>query len=290
MTLRERSPRTVSNLKDDLANTKKELKDFPRQVAQMEALIGTHAFDKGIKGVSYATEAADREKRLTHAGEVQKLLVVQGEKLEGLLDREVRVPELPSGLLLPHDEIQLTPVLIPDMDDLTPEKMQRILNGEKSPYKDIFPEKYMQEVMSGRLPYPLGEPYIALVDRKVTRRNPDTPLSHAAGIEDLAGTPISHVRDSLRRDGRKAIRELHLDPEENAIKPLSAREAILFRWLGGNEDTVTTNSRRFGTDNYVVYDGREAAIDIKPGESSAAPTKLVVVTRPLAPEKYLKKH
>lgn len=284
---------TVSDLTGIVHTTEAQREQHDRLAEEKEYLLGSAYGKPGADGESHAM----RDQRIMAGLEKQQVVYAgianQAATLEGILDREVRVPEPPQSLLVPDQYIvrsrdpKLEPILIPDMSDLTPQEIQRIAAGGSSPYLLLYPREYFEGIAAGRLPFPTRRGYYALVDSRPTSEQPATPLSEAVKVEDLTHTPIAEVRRKSRGNAGTAKRLMAL-PSDAGIRPLSVRETGVVDALTGEGDRLITNTRVKGTELFTVYDTGKGEIQPRNGNRNGNPSRLVVVPGGLRREVYLR--
>ncbi len=270
---------------------------------QSEARLDAHrdgvSLTKSLLGASYDrygnVEDHRKEQGLVVANTSLTELVTQGKKLERAFDGEVRLPQVPDVLLDPEGvktltDAKLRPVMIPGFEGLDPKELARISEGKPSRFDRVLPRDYLEGVASGEFPRPGAEPYILYVDGVVNPKPdgtaPTTRLSTEAGLGNLAHTPIVDVKRTVRRTGQQALSNLGLDSSALTVKPISTREAGIVAAIKGQRKEVVTNTRIFGTDTHVVFEGD--GVRTTDGTQNGTPPRLTVVENDIIrPERYL---
>lgn len=247
---------------------------------QMKKILGDR-YDFGPDAV------ADHKKGKQLAAEAKALnvFVDHGTRLQRVIDGPLELPEIPDFLLDPQqaaalDTAVIRPIMIPGLPDFD-QALRRVDEGKPTMYDRLLPREYLKGVAAGRLPMPVTEPYIALVDGAVTGDKEATIFSKVAGLDNLAHTPVLEVQDTLATRGNGAIEAFGLNGDVFTAKAISVKEAAVVALLKSQRNEVVTSTHELGTDKHVVFDGRTSSISTTNGRENGRPPRLTIIQNEL---------
>jgi hypothetical protein len=252
------------------------------ETGRLKAMLGTR-YDIGPDAV------AAHQKGRTLAAEAKALdvFVDHGSRLQKVIDGPVVLPEIPDELLDPVqadalDTAVIRPIMIPGLPDFDA-ALTRVDEGRPTQYDKLLPRAYMEGVAAGRLPMPVTEPYIALVDGTVSdkKNKLTTKFASVAGLPNLAHTPVVEVRDTLEARGTQALDAFGLNGDVLTVEPISVKEAAVVALLKNQRGEVVTRTREIGTDQHLVFDGSSSSVTTTNGRENGRPPRLTIVRNEL---------